>query len=111
MSCYIVEQGHINTLVQWASHCNAMPEGYTKQETAQLLYAANVRSVNHRYKLAEPETFTYKEPTSPVPTHAEAFDLIKRLDYQCDNWPEWEGSTAQQLLKNWALLASREGSI
>ena len=109
MSCYLVGNDHINALVQWAHQAKALPAGLTRQDVAQLLYSANVRSFNARYRESEPEAFTYCEPLGKVPTDHEALHLIERLDYQCDNWPEWERSLAQKTLKKWASRTVNKG--
>ena len=104
MSCYVVDPNHINSLVAWADSRGLLLAGLTRQDTAQLLYAANVRSVNQRYKLTEPEAFTYSDPQD-VPTDTEVLHLIERWSYQCDCWDGWKTSIAHYMEKKWASHA------
>ena len=104
MSCYVVENNHINQLVAWADSRGHLLAGLTKQDTAQLLFSANVRSVNQRYKLTEPEAFTYTDPQD-VPTDTEVLHLIGRWAYQCDCWDGWETSIAHYMEKMWSSKA------
>lgn len=110
MSCYVVPDSHINVLVQWAAEHDALPAGLTKQDVAQLLYAANIRSVNARYGLAWSDAFTHEAPRTQPPEHDVALHLIERLDHQCDCGPGWEASTANNLLKTWSRLAQAGGA-
>jgi hypothetical protein len=104
MSVYIMSQQQIASLVAWAEKCNALPADLTPQAAAQMLYTANVRSFNERYRENEPEAFTPAMASSAM-TPTEAMHCILRLEYQCDWWSDWEGSAAQGTLKRWAFLA------
>lgn len=109
MSAYIVTHTHINAIVTWASDrrvtftygspgwdATYQVQG-SEQATAELLYAANVISVNYRYKLDDPVgTVTYG-PTSlyrPI----EIIKLCSSLEYQSCEHPGWDDSLAKKLL-------------
>lgn len=107
MSAYIVTDTHINALVTWASshkasayYDNPGRSWFTyqnEQATSELLYIANVISVNYRYKLADPiGAITYK----PTGLHRpiEIIKLCNSLDYQSCEHPDWDDSLAKKLL-------------
>lgn len=58
MSVYLMSNQQIASLVAWAEKCDALPSDLTPQAAANMLYAANVRSFNERYRENEPDTFT-----------------------------------------------------
>ena len=108
MSCYIVTDNHINAIIGYANTEKIELDGqagtgfiYTKgleAEACNLLLAANVRSVNARYRQAYTEDrLHFVSPTTGL-THIEAIKACDGLAYQCDEWDGFEGSHAQKLL-------------
>jgi hypothetical protein len=108
MSCYIVGAHHISAIIRWACE-NNIKTGYRngrylyqpgqEQEAVSLLHAANVRSANERYNGSDLEVAEYS-PKAPRLTPVQVIRAIDGLDYQCDNWSDWEGSDAQHLLRS-----------
>ena len=76
-----------------------------EKATSARRYLVEQHRLQARQRLVEqgtyhPEPFT--DSARQGATDHEALHLIERLDYQCDNWPEWERSLAQKTLKKWA---------
>lgn len=109
MSCYVVSDLHINSIVQFACihdmwvGWDKKKQGYTytpgnEQELADLLYAANVRSVNSRYGERQSTKGLVYVPQLGLLSPLHAIKLINGLMYQCDNWSGWEKSLAKRAL-------------
>lgn len=109
MSAFIVSDTHINTIVTWAVQQH-LPlfikdkwvyahEGENAQMFAAMLYAANVRSVNHRYSERTRTTGFVFQPW-PV-DHLTPIAIIKLchcLDYQSCEVKQWARSDAKRFL-------------
>lgn len=102
MSCFIVPDYHIDILVSWAmAHkAPAFFSGITPRELAQLLYAANVAAVKHRYGDSDDageHMFLHRDETQ----HLQPVQIIKAcdcLEYQCCDAPDWAASPAARAL-------------
>lgn len=88
MSCYIVSEKHIQTIVAGAVAFQLFYEviyGMTPDQLGAMLWKANSDSVNDRYKggMPDPE-FKFDSSTKP-PTADEMYGLLQCLEYQsCD---------------------------
>lgn len=91
MSAWILPDRHLNTLVAWAArHSVAYYRDDVRHEingdearVAAVLYAANVRSVNHRYDETTPTGgYLYRQPTQPLPSPLEILKMCDCYDYQ-----------------------------
>lgn len=109
MSAFICSDNHINSIVRFA--CEQGVATYSvnpalrwsvagrEQETAELLRAENVRSVNYRYLQDDPDVGINYNPFAP---DLRAIEVIKACDclaYQSCEHPEWDSSLACSLLK------------
>lgn len=79
------------------------------QQVAELLMAENVRSVNHRYKEADPAP-AVRVPElvriDQLPTLREVYELLGTWDYQaceCDDYKQTRAYEALHMLRNLAL--------
>jgi hypothetical protein len=101
MSAYIVSDRHINTLASWAEFHKVYCCGGNVQAemAAALLYAANVESVNYRYKEGTETLYSGFEPQPPDRhTPIEIARLCDSLEYQSCEHPGYEASQAAKLL-------------
>jgi hypothetical protein len=102
MSSYIVSDKHINTLISWAGgHGVWFESKYVSErpaELAQLLYAANVKSVNERYDDENDDAFTFQHIKVDLPA-LHICSLANGLEYQCVDASNYEGSRADQLIR------------
>lgn len=109
MSAFICSHQHINAIVRWASRHNVTSwhsnpsrlhsVAGNEQDTAALLYAENVKSVNHRYRDTTDTSGIVYDPFAP---DLRPIDVIKACDclaYQSCEHPQWETSLACHLLK------------
>ena len=107
MSAFIVSNRHIDTLAAYAAylHTSYWHNGRhhsmaDPQHTAALLFAANVKSVNHRYDDNTP-TDGYVYSHTPPATGVPAVGIIKAcncLEYQSCEPDDWEESEARAAL-------------
>jgi hypothetical protein len=110
MSCYVVSPKHISAIIRYACTRNhkvwgGNPSRYIyspgeEQAAVETLYAANANSVNARYKATEPTDGIRYDCRAPQLNEIQVIKAIDCLAYQCDNWPEFEGSAADQILKS-----------
>jgi hypothetical protein len=108
MSCYIVSDKHISAIIRHACR-NSWNAGWhegryayrpgMEDEAYKLLAQANVNSVNARYQEDNQDLGEYQSD-APLLKPIQVIKAIDGLAYQCDNWPEWEGSAAQALLND-----------
>jgi hypothetical protein len=70
----------------------------SEQETVDLLYAENVKSVNHRYKGHDDTIGAVYDNTAPNLSALEMIKACQCLAYQSNEHPEWGTSTAKALL-------------
>ena len=107
MSVVVCSDLHINTLVTWAANSallvwrdeRYMGVGDAPQFFAELLYAANMRSMNARYGTRERTTgFQYQRvPTTHVlPVHI--IRLCHSYSYQACEHKQWERSDAKRFI-------------
>ena len=118
MSAFIVNHNHINAIVRWA--CRNYVKSYhgnptrtwaiagREQETVELLYKENVKSVNYRYHDwgAEPDKIVY----NPFATDLTPVQVIKAchcLGYQSCEHDGWEDSDAKAILDDIEAAAVR----
>ena len=111
MSCYIVSATHISAIVQFACRHNMKvgwlggSRGYAykpgmEQEAVDILYAANVKSVNQRYREKTPTDGCVYNPGVSALEPIEVIKAVHGLRYQCDEWSEFEGSDAARILRD-----------
>ena len=109
MSCYIVTDKHLSAIIRWActnnikaGHINGryLYQPGQEQEAVDLLHAANVRSVNARYKEDTPEAGAVYDLSAPSLRPIDAIKACDGLAYQCDCWEGFEGSEAQTLIRD-----------
>lgn len=111
MSCYVVSQKHISAILRWACRNNLKagwggnPSRYAyqpgqEQEAFDLLYAANVKSVNERYNETSIESGPSYLSYAPELTPIEVIKACDCLAYQCDEWSGFEGSDADRILRS-----------
>ena len=110
MSAFVVSDKHINTLVTFGKlhRCKVYFGNPTKsldffsqaKEVANILYKANVDSVNYRYREHE-SVFDFDYKTEGV--YAKPVEIIKAcdcLEYQCNETPDFENSIAFKLINS-----------
>ena len=107
MSAFICTDTHINAIVTWAAinkissyYGNPGKSWFTyqnEQATTELFYAANVVSVNYRYKLSDPVGTIIYKPTGLYRPIA-IIKLCTCLAYQSCEYPTWGDSIAKRLL-------------
>ena len=103
MSCYQCTDKHISSIVIYAcrAEINVMRYAYppgVDQQIFDLLYAANVRSVNARYGEKHPLTGGVYQPDAPQLRPIELIKAVDGLKYQCDEWDGFEDSGAHKVL-------------
>lgn len=121
MSAYIVDDFHINGLVTWAAMHNGNDrvsyywEGRWRyiqddeQRVASVLYAQNVRSVNHRYSESAPaHGFKFEDVLGSIMHHT-PIEIVKACHcygYQAcetDDWPQTEAYAAVKAIEDAAI--------
>ena len=102
MSCFVVPDYHIDTLVSWAvaNHAGAFIDNLSPRELAAELWLANATAYNCRYGevVGESYTFTMRPEVHAMP----AVQILKAcacLDYQCSDWTDYPGSVAQRAIE------------
>ena len=108
MSCFVVSDFHVDVLVSWASlrGAPAFIEGMGPRTLAAVLARANRAAYRARYgdPCEEPEPYQHRDASRL--SFAQVVKACDCLDYQCSDWSEWQGSTAQR-----ALARIREHAI
>jgi len=109
MSAFVVSDSHMNSIVRWACQNNIsvwhgnpstkFSVAGNEQQTAELLFAENVKSVNYRYKESSDTTGIVYDPFAPSLRPIEVIKACDCLAYQSCEDPEWEESLACKLLK------------
>lgn len=109
MSAFICSDKHINSIVRFARKTNVVVYSGNpsfrwcvkgrKQDTASMLHAENVKSVNYRYLQDAQEVAIVYGPSAPELRPIEVIKAIDCLDYQSCGHPDWESSVANKLLK------------
>lgn len=111
MSCFVVSQKHISAIVRWANVHNLKAGWiaaerrfvYTpgkEQELVDLLYAANTKSVNARYKENHPEHGMKFDSSAPMLTPVEVIKACDCSIHQCGEWPGFKGSEAERAIQD-----------
>jgi hypothetical protein len=109
MSAWIVTTAHVAALVKWyrrnggaQMHLEAATTPDWDERMAGMLYAENVRSVNHRYADStpdEPVAFTWKMlKDAPDLTPVEVIKSCQCLGYQSCECDDWNETKAKRLL-------------
>ena len=100
MSCFVVPDYHVDVLVSWAvlHKAPAFIEGLDPRRLAACLARANRIAYRARYgeQCEEPEPYRHRDAQRL--SFAQVVKACDCLDYQCSDWSEWEGSTAQRAL-------------
>jgi hypothetical protein len=111
MSCFICSSKQISAIVAFACRANlrlgwhSNPGRYAyspgeEQAAVDILYAANVKSVNARYGESEPEHGCTYDPSVAIYKPIEIIKLCDSFGYQCDEWEGFEGSAAQKIIRD-----------
>lgn len=118
MSCFTVTDNHLSAIIGWACRAN-LNAGWVEnpgrhayrpgmeQEAVDILHAANVRSVNARYRLANIPAGAVFQVNAPKLLPVEVIKACDCVEYQCTEWDEFEGSDAQKLLRDIQCAAIR----
>lgn len=118
MSAFLVHKSHVAAIVSWYLRPNRSYGRYTAEDAPRLcglLYAQNVRSVNHRYSDAtpdEPEVFTQRDlQCAPRLSAIATLKACHSLAYQSCETDDWRETEARQLLDSieYAAISSIEG--
>lgn len=109
VSAFICSDTHINAIVRWACEHNistwySSPSrkfsvAGNEQQTAELLFSENVKSVNYRYKESSDTTGIIYDPFAPDLLPIEVIKACDCLAYQSCEHPEWDDSLSCKLLK------------
>jgi hypothetical protein len=99
MSCFVVPDYHIDTLVSWAvaNGAGAFIGGLDPRGVAAEMHRANCTAYRERYgeDHGEGYTFTMRLEARTLPPE----QIIKAcdcLDYQCGDWMDYSGSIAER---------------
>lgn len=95
MSAFIVSDNHINTL---ATLAGLYVTGTDPKAAAQLLYKANVDSVNHRYDDNEPTEYNRYKPANVDLSPAQIIKACNCFDYQACELDDYESGAAAKLV-------------
>jgi len=123
MSAYIVDDGHIDYLIQaglfWSS--KAGPLGWyhggtwheltrrTAHRIGSILLRENFKSVNHRYgENSESPAYFYKPHPAYPPDPVQVLKAITCYEYQACEYEEWEASEAHAFCKALQARAIRQ---
>ncbi len=118
MSCFVVSQKHLSAIVRWANVHNLKAGWiaaerrfvYTpgkEQELVDLLYAANTKSVNARYKESHPEHGFEYDLSAPMLTPVEVLKACDCITYQSGEWSGFKGSEAERAVQDIKQAAVR----
>lgn len=102
MSCFVVPDYHIDVLVSWsiANHAPAFIDGLTPRTLAAELWVANATAYNARYGEVVGESYSFT--MRPEAHSIDPVQILKAcdcLEYQCSDWPNYEGSVAERILR------------
>lgn len=112
MSAFIVNDRHINILVSYAIAKKMYFDGakvteINAQKLAQMLFKANVQSVNYRYSSKEKFTgFKFKIEDISSFSPADIFRLAQCLEYQSCELKAWQKSAACRLISAISINAA-----
>jgi|GEM_PF-2088757 len=112
MSAWIVSHYHVNVMVSWAMAHNVTYEHlglsvHVSPASAAILYAQNVRSVDHRYSEKNPSDFKFHSESSALAMlPAAILKACHCLDYQScetEDYYTTEAHTINQAIQHAAL--------
>jgi|GEM_PF-2840692 len=110
MSCLIVTDYHVNTLITWAE-LHAVPLPFAAPVAAELLAAANRRAFAERYQgRYQDECPAFGGYQVAALGELRPVNIVKAcacLDYQASDWASWEKSDAWHVLRA-VIKAARE---
>ncbi|WP_353247353.1 hypothetical protein [Limnohabitans sp.] len=92
MSCFVVNDYHVNALVAWGLRHGAIV-GISPDALAHMLACANRAAYAERYQGDQVEPFEGFD-RSVDPSHLVPVAVVKAcdcLDYQCSDWSSWSG--------------------
>jgi hypothetical protein len=92
MSCFVVNDYHVNALVAWGLRHGAIV-GISPDALAHMLACANRAAYAERYQGDQVEPFEGFD-RSVDPSHLAPVAIVKAcdcLDYQCSDWSSWSG--------------------
>jgi hypothetical protein len=102
MSCFVVPDFHIDTLVSWAvaNGAAAFIDGLTPRELAAELHLANCAAYRERYgeDAGENYTFTMRPEVHAMPA-VQVLKACSCFDYQACSWSKYDGSPAQRAVE------------
>jgi hypothetical protein len=110
MSAYVVTDYHINALVSWAAgqHGSNAVSYYwgnrrrdvrgDEKRIASVLYAQNVRSVNHRYNEADPAHGFKFQYVSNVLNPIDVIKACNGYTYQACETDDWDRTEAHAIV-------------
>jgi hypothetical protein len=95
MSCFVVNDYHVNALVAWAVRHGVPMAGISPDALAHELASANRAAFAARYAIAQPfEGFDFELVDA---AHLVPVAIVKAcdcLEYQASDWPSWRESDA-----------------
>ena len=95
MSCFVVNDYHVNALVAWAVARDVLPHDVSPDALAHKLASANRAAFTARYAMAQPfEGFDFELVDA---SHLVPVAVVKAcdcLEYQASDWPSWHESKA-----------------
>ena len=109
MSCFVVNDYHVNALVAWGLRHGAIV-GISPDALAHMLACANRAAYAERYQGDQVEPFEGFD-RSVDPSHLVPVAVVKAcdcLDYQCSDWSTWYGSEPSAHL---AVIRARAVSL
>ena len=100
MSCFVVSDYHVGVLVSWAvlRKAPAFFDGLGPRTLAAVLAEANRAAYRERYGEQPEPAVPYQAPEARALSAVQVVKACDCLEYQCSDWSEWEGSTAQRAL-------------
>lgn len=119
MSAWVCSKLHVACLVKYATtdarrvYLPSELRTVEPEAIAGMLYAENVRSVNHRYPNHPPDEplgFSWFRDILPAPdlTAVQAIKAAHCLEYQSCEHPEWHDSLARKVLRSICDTATGE---
>ena len=102
MSCFVVPDFHIDTLVSWAvaNGAAAFIDGLSPRELAAELHRANCAAYRERYgeNGGESYSFTMRPEVHAMPA-VQVLKACNCFDYQASDWTDYPGSVAQRAIE------------
>ncbi len=120
MSAFVCSNYHISALAVYAMQQRPAHVWYdgkqveleSAEQVATILYEQNLRSVNHRYYEAEPNTFAFDPRASRYSTSHTAVQIIKAAkcyDYQACETEDYETTLAKAIIEQ--IIGSAIGAL